>query len=90
MDDVLEEQYHPKAELDIFGRNDPFKHKVNDADDVDEQDDVASNGKTESLVENDIETENQQHTRMRDSRMNENAAALGNFSTQSNPMEHGL
>lgn len=93
MDDHLEEQYHPKADFDIFGRNDPFKNKANHADDLDEHDEVASNGKTESLVENNsgaADTEHQLQTRMRDSRMNESVPALGNFSTQSNAIENAL
>jgi hypothetical protein len=39
IDEVYEQQYHPKSELgDIFGRNDPIK-KANLADDVIEEDD---------------------------------------------------
>ena len=36
-EEVFEKQYHPNAEIDIFGKEDPFK-KANEADDVDEDD----------------------------------------------------
>jgi hypothetical protein len=52
MDEHMEDQFHPKADFDIFGRNDPFKNKMNNADDVEEesQSEVGSNSKTESQL----------------------------------------
>lgn len=38
-DDMYQDQYHPSAAFDIFGRGDKFMQKANDADDLDEDQD---------------------------------------------------
>jgi len=35
-DDMYQDQYHPSAAFDIFGRGDKFMQKANEADDLDE------------------------------------------------------
>jgi hypothetical protein len=53
-DDVYQEQYHPKAEFDIFGKGDPFA-KGNMADDVEEEDN--NNGSPGPYNEYDVENQ---------------------------------
>lgn len=80
IDEHFEEQYHPKAELDIFSRKDPFQNKANNADEIDEdeQSEGALWGRQDGATHV-IDTE-QMHTRIRNSKMQEDVP-LGEFST---------